>query len=407
MSIYVIDEIMGRGKTSAMINFINHLDKDQRVLFVAPYLSEVDRIIAACPDRGFLQPKVRGGKLQNAKKLFRAGANIVTTHVLFSMFNAEILKLIQDFQYILIMDEVASVVRNVDVSEKDATIINENFTDVGDGNQLIWTDGLYNGQLSSYKALIQTKDVRYYNECHWVELMKGELFLFFKDVYIMTYMFEHQLQRCYFDLKGIKYERKYVAGDSLETYHICDDPQPAQPVDYKSLVHILDNQKLNDIGRKRTALSKGWYQKNTGTPLMDQLRCHTYNYFHNIIGTESKDNMWTCFKKDKDTNVDWQRLLSGKGYTKGFVSCNSKGTNAHRERTTLAYLINCFPNSNVYNFFHKQGVAVNQNGYALSEMVQWIWRSAIRDGKEINIYIPSQRMRTLLINWLDDISKGG
>ena len=37
-------------------------------------------------------------------------------------------------------------------------------------------------------------------------------------------------------------------------------------------------------------------------------------------------------------------------------------------------------------------------------MVQWIWRSAIRDGDEIYIYIPSKRMRTLLINWMESLS---
>lgn len=44
---------------------------------------------------------------------------------------------------------------------------------------------------------------------------------------------------------------------------------------------------------------------------------------------------------------------------------------------------------------------VDEDAYALSEMLQWIWRSSIRDGKPINIYIPSKRMRTLLMNWLE------
>ena len=35
-------------------------------------------------------------------------------------------------------------------------------------------------------------------------------------------------------------------------------------------------------------------------------------------------------------------------------------------------------------------------------MLQFIWRSAIRDGKEIWIYIPSIRMRTLLKKWIKE-----
>ncbi|MEG2695893.1 MAG: hypothetical protein RR966_15745, partial [Acinetobacter sp.] len=40
--------------------------------------------------------------------------------------------------------------------------------------------------------------------------------------------------------------------------------------------------------------------------------------------------------------------------------------------------------------------------FALSEMVQWVWRSAIREGNPINIYVPSSRMRDLLERWLED-----
>ncbi len=39
--------------------------------------------------------------------------------------------------------------------------------------------------------------------------------------------------------------------------------------------------------------------------------------------------------------------------------------------------------------------------YALSELIQWIWRGQIRTGKPINLYIPSKRMRTILQVYLD------
>ena len=44
---------------------------------------------------------------------------------------------------------------------------------------------------------------------------------------------------------------------------------------------------------------------------------------------------------------------------------------------------------------------------ALSEMLQWVWRSAIRDDKPINLYIPSRRMRELLIDWINTTNQGG
>ena len=52
-------------------------------------------------------------------------------------------------------------------------------------------------------------------------------------------------------------------------------------------------------------------------------------------------------------------------------------------------------------FIESRGVTVDQDQYALSALVQWIFRSAIRDGEPITLYIPSERMRGLLIDWLN------
>jgi len=40
--------------------------------------------------------------------------------------------------------------------------------------------------------------------------------------------------------------------------------------------------------------------------------------------------------------------------------------------------------------------------FALSEMLQFIWRSAIRDNQPIHLYVPSERMRKLLMDWLNE-----
>ena len=58
-------------------------------------------------------------------------------------------------------------------------------------------------------------------------------------------------------------------------------------------------------------------------------------------------------------------------------------------------------------FYQNNGVDVYEDDYALSIMVQWIWRSAIRDGKKIWLYVPSKRMRDLLTNWIEEVSNGG
>jgi hypothetical protein len=53
-----------------------------------------------------------------------------------------------------------------------------------------------------------------------------------------------------------------------------------------------------------------------------------------------------------------------------------------------------------------KGNNIDKDIFALSEMVQFIWRSAIRNEQQINVYIPSKRMRNLLEQWLNDEFEG-
>jgi hypothetical protein len=55
----------------------------------------------------------------------------------------------------------------------------------------------------------------------------------------------------------------------------------------------------------------------------------------------------------------------------------------------------------IKSYFEERGIAVNDDVYALSEMIQWIWRSGIRQGDPITVFVPSDRMRRLLRLWLD------
>jgi len=130
--------------------------------------------------------------------------------------------------------------------------------------------------------------------------------------------------------------------------------------------------------------------------------------------------LWTCPKDYKDD-------LKGRGYTtirrltreekelpeseqikierrlSCFLSSNAKATNNYADRSVLVYAVNIYFNPYIKKYFqHKQNVIVNEEMFALSCMIQWIWRSRIRRMEPISIYIPSERMRELFKKWLDN-----
>ena len=89
-----------------------------------------------------------------------------------------------------------------------------------------------------------------------------------------------------------------------------------------------------------------------------------------------------------------------------FISFNKRACNEYANRHYLAYCINNFPRPLEKRYFTDRGVEIDGDTQALSTLVQWLFRSAIRNGEEVWIYIPSIRMRNLLIKWMDYLAEG-
>ena len=74
----------------------------------------------------------------------------------------------------------------------------------------------------------------------------------------------------------------------------------------------------------------------------------------------------------------------------------------------MAYFVNIYPNGDIVSFLNSKKVKVDKEHYALSILIQTIFRTRIRnfdkpdEERTINLYIPSSRMRNLLIRWLNN-----
>ncbi len=398
----IVDMIMGSGKTSAAINFINSSSDEDKFLFITPYLEEVNRIKISCPIKNFLDPKEIGSKLNGIKQLISKGENIVSTHALFRRFDNEIIDMCRAKNYTLIMDEVTDVVEKYDISKEDFKILTENFVDIDSETGLIkWRDPNddYYGKFSEEKRLCELGCLAYYSGSVMMWLFPIEAFNAFRNIYILTYMFSSQVQKYYYDYYKLPYKYIYVTGNTRKEYTFTSDKSKKKKInyDFKNLIHILEDAKMNSIGDREFDLSKAWYVRNKNNIVMKQLKNNLENFFRNKRNTKTGENLWTTF-------VDFKSQLSSKGYGRAFVSINMRASNKYKDRISIAYPVNRYINTGVKNFFLKHDITIDEDGFAVSEMLQFIWRSAIREGNEIWIYIPSIRMRTLLQNWINENS---
>lgn len=396
--INVVDSICGKGKTTSLINYINDTkNNDKKFLYITPFLSEIERIKESCPNRYFKSPESRGAKIYDIKRLLSKKENIVSSHALFKKFDEETIDLASLSNYTLILDEVADIIELPNISKYDLDTLLEKYVEIGERGKLIWVAKEYEGEFEYYKKQCELGSLYIYSLSSkakpvLVWLFPISVFKAFKNVFILTYLFDAQIQKYYYDYYGINYKYLYIKDLQLTEEYQEDDLGK-----YKELINICEHEKLNLIGENDSSLSVSWFERNQNNIIMKILKSNCSNYFKHIVNTPSSLNMWTTFK-------DWKPFLKSKGYTKGFVSLSMRATNVYIDKVSIAYLANRYLNPIVKNFFITYGVKIDENKYALSELLQFLFRSRIRDFKPINLYIPSSRMRNILKNWLNNIN---
>ena len=402
---YVIDSVMGSGKTTSAINYINSLPDDYHFIYVAPYLSEVTRIIKACWGKNVSQPFYEEGrKLNGLYSLLEEGKNVVTTHQLFSTLGDRGIEAIKSYGYICFIDETLDCVNSYDgegeLNTYDTAGVLKAYADVDEETGLVkWRDPAYRGRFTQEKELADNDELAYYNGNVFIRIFPLKVLTCFKELYVLTYLFDGSFMSCYYKYFGIEYTNLYVTGDDPLTFTFTGDKAEESKVrkNYRKLIQILHNDKMNAIGDGKYSLSYSWYSRESNNADVERLKGNLHNYFQNISKAKSSKCLWAAFKQSRGK-------LSGMGYSKGYIVPNTRATNDYASRDVVAYVVNRFVNTNIMNFFRGKGIEPDEDLFALSEMIQCIWRSAIRNDEPITLYIPSKRMRGLLENWIEENS---
>ena len=412
--ITVVDAPCGAGKTSWAIEHINGAGVGERFLFITPFLSECDRVVKSCS--GFYQPSSRSGrgkKLNNLIDLVKGNKNIVTTHSLFSSVDDEFIAAIKDKNYTLIIDEALNVLNEVNLYEDDVsgnkkttadinTLIEKEIIKTDSDGKISWDENYSLGKYNYVEANARHNNLFLAGNYLVMWMFHQELFSeeLFKNIYIMTYQFQYQMQSYYFKFYDIKYNI-YGVERRGEKYELTAELNDSEfRAGARKLITICDDEKMNYLGtvsldnpKARTALSLRWY--STNTEQCDKLHKNIVNFWKNKARCSANEFMWGTFK-------DYYPKIKGREVSaKNFVAINARATNDYANKTCLCYLSNRYLNPNFVRFFAKRKVKVDQDGFALSELIQWIWRSAIRNGEKIYLYIPSERMRNLLKSWME------
>ena len=442
--ITVWDALMSSGKTTKIIDYMIAESKSNSLMtidnelfmYCSPYLDEAHRIAATVSEGEAQTPKLNedgsyayldepqaalqfkhpnnknkdGSKVAGLMSLIGARHNVVSTHTLLNGLKPETLEQCKD--YTLVIDE-ALVAYEQDTTLPIATV--KQYLEINilslkeDGYTLQFhreNFGRYVTDDPNYDPTKNTELEQFARDCDL-----GLLYMFsskvirkfdanilnkFKKVIIMTYMFKGSMFDLLLQQSGLEVEIEYF-GKRVE--------------DFRHLITINQDKKMNKVGDygvdakgnkhlQKFTLTSNHYKKDRAkdSEVSKKLYNHLYNMWQQREKINPERRLWTSFSLDKAI------ISKGKGKTNRYgskwIAFNTKATNNYSQADHLAYLVNVFIDSNFIKASSADDIKLSQDHYALSTLLQWLFRSAIRNNQPIDLYIPSERMRNLLEQWL-------
>ena len=379
--IKIIDSLMGTGKTTWAIRYmLEH--QSEKFIFAAQYLAECDRICAAC--NNFYQPQ-GDNKSINFLRLLEDGCNIAMSHELLKLIvlepkHEELLK-----DYTLFLDEsldMLSIEKQYRQSDVDLLNLGKLYGCTQTG-RVVWDESDDTFGYATLRQIARAGNLYKIGNTFYA-MYSLKIFSLVKEMFVMTYLFEASDMYYCFRAMNVPFEKYYLDnGEPVKGSRSLAKEKGR----IRELIEIHQG-KINDCGYDWHALS---YKRCKAKGLKEICNKMT-NVLHYRKYTAEKV-IWSAFKL-VDTD-DTER------YADRWIPYNQRASNEFRSAVAVAYLVNVFCNPEKTSFFAAFGVAVDQELFALSTMLQFIWRSAIRDSKPILLILPSRRMRCILEAWFN------
>lgn len=415
----VLDAIMGSGKTTEIFKWID-ANPEYSYIYVSPMLTEVDtdgRIHQEVNNVYFHSPisdKDRN-KTDDMNRLLAEGKSIACTHSLYLSMNNYSMDLIQMGNYCVIFDEEINVmsdfkgysVEDILWLEQEGYITRDEL----DGS-VIWNkeDDLLENSEHSYsyfknlcdkKSLYITrfdKNSSPDKKVMMISQVPVRLLECASRVIAITYMFKGSVLDCFLKLKGFK----TVPFTEVKVNNL-------KPSHYKDLLTLIPP----DEKTKKLSLSASWWLNRASGEDVKAVRNYILRNSRKYAGTPEKLSFTLPKDRTKDLNKHKSTVTVnpiGFVYHKNedgekvhnWISAQTRATNKYSNKTTMIHCYNRFPLLTVSSYLQDYKQPLNQDVFALSELLQWAFRGCLRKGEPMVLCCASQRMYNLADKWLND-----
>jgi hypothetical protein len=426
---------MGNGKTHSTLRHIESLalsDSRQRWIFCTEYLEEIEKRTAENPavDGLWRIPTEHGDatKTESLIEILKEPKTqlVAITHALLLKASEDgyVNQLLKDKGYSLFLDETLELITPYNGIKFNDFLLHkkDGRLDIDDNNYGLvkWVDDSVDeiGEDFSFTRLrndcrkgrvyasIKTGSVG--TSVSLVSMPSDVLFYQFNRVILSTYQFEDTLMAAYFEIKGIPWKH-------------CSDVVLQRSTSKKNIASLITMINKHDKKFKKVALSSSWYDDKKRSKEDYKLINNTIRNIGDNHGC--KDNAWKLGYTVPKDSLAVQRepkgvhpvgyphskcLVDVDGNPTGeldkrnncYIPTNARASNDYAMKDVMVHVYNRYPQLQVTNYLDAYDVRYSAERFALNELLQWVWRSAIRDGKPIWLAILSERMRDLFSVWL-------
>jgi hypothetical protein len=428
--IELLDAMCGTGKSFNLFKYIAQ-NPYEHFLYVTPMLSEVAsrpaEELAKFGNTGieFSEPTGEGFKTKgdHLLDLLESRKNIICTHTLFQGLDKAGQQSIWRYGYTIIIDEELGMIEPLD----DATLAREDrkllfeknvITTEADG-RVVWHDEIWGDgnsafgparKLAEAGSLYSNKDGTFFNVQIPVEIIKVA-----KRVIVATYMFEGSVFQAFLKVKGISHKPFAFDGMQLrderalkealsKRIKFYDVPATTEKF-HRSLKIPVDDLKAKITN---SAFSTTWYYSTSRENIVK-----VGNHIRNVarqMDVKAGDLLYTlpskvAGKRGGKWVKNGTKIIKVKGFSPEncFLHKGARATNDYAYKTAAIHVYNRYPHPSVKRYLQEQGGEVNDDSYALAELIQWFFRTAIRlpNGPEVKLHIASPRMERLFKDWLN------
>ncbi len=425
----ILDSIMSSGKTTAIIDWMDK-NPQEKYIYVSPNLSEVVDRIPNSSKLDFISPSVdefNSTKLEHLNSLLLEGKHICCTHKLYLSMNNFSMDLIASRGYTVILDEEIDVMQSYKgYSFKDVQwlmkegYIKQNESDgsvdwIKDDELLNSSDHryFYCKNLCDKKALYLTRfDINSVKakSVMMVTQIPVRLLECAKRVIVLSYLFKGSILDCFLKLKG--FEIKDFTDVTVEY---------KRPSYFKDLITVVPPEDLKNFN----LTSYWWEHKSTEKDGISKVQ----NYIlRNARKYSNGDNRLVCWTIPKDrakgvsTASKTTKLVNPVGYvfskekiedennedktktvkTPCWLAQNTRATNNFAHKTVMIHCYNRYPLQDIASYLEDYNCKLDDDVFALSELLQWAYRGCVRKNQKMTLCIGSKRMYDLFQNWINE-----